>query len=230
MQHRVSTRIGLTAFVLVGTLLMGATLAAANPFGDVNPNSVHAPGITHVADAGITTGCGDGSDYCPGDRVRRDQMATFMHRLSGNAPGVAPSVNAHRLEGFSAAELMAAGGEQGPQGDPGPAGPPGPAGEAVSRFAVVDANGTLVRGSGVASAQLLAGVPDGRYAVVFDDDISDCASVATVGRPGVNVGPPIGFAMVANWQDNPTNGVIVFVKDQDGAGAERGFHLMVVCP
>lgn len=123
-----SRRSLVTAVAVVASLLMGATLAAATPFSDVSDNSVHAPGVTYVADAGITTGCGDGSVYCPGDFVRRDQMATFLHRLSGNAPGVDPSVNAHRLEGFSAAELMA-GGEQGPQGEPGPQGPKGDPGE-----------------------------------------------------------------------------------------------------
>lgn len=99
-------------------------------------------------------------------------------------------------------------------------------------WAVVDADGTLVRASdGVVSAELLDGVvPTGDYAVVFDHDISGCAYQATAGRPGVNVGPNPGFAQVANWADDPTNGVIVFVKDQDGAGVEnRGFHLLVTC-
>lgn len=99
-------------------------------------------------------------------------------------------------------------------------------------WAVVDADGTLVRSSdGVASADLLDGVlPAGDYAVVFERDISNCAYQATAGRPGVNVGPAPGFAQVANWTGNPTNGVAVFVKDQDGAGVEnRGFHLTVTC-
>jgi hypothetical protein len=99
-------------------------------------------------------------------------------------------------------------------------------------WAVVDANGTLARSSdGVVSAELLDGaVPAGDYAVVFDRDISDCAYQATVGRPGVNTGPAAGFAQVANWTSDPDNGVIVFTKDQDGAGTEsRGFHLLVTC-
>ncbi len=99
----------------------------------------------------------------------------------------------------------------------------------TSLSAVVEQNGTLVRGVGVVSVQPIAGVPAGDYAVVFDRDISTCAYQATVGRPGVNVGPQIGFAMVANWQDDPDNGVAVFVKDQDGAGQDRGFHLTVTC-
>jgi hypothetical protein len=64
---------------------------------------------------------------------------------------------------------------------------------------------------------------------VFDRDITNCAYNATVGRPGVDVGPAIGYALVANWQGNPTNGVIVFTKDIAGAGADRGFHLTVTC-
>lgn len=99
-------------------------------------------------------------------------------------------------------------------------------------WAVVDANGTLVRSSdGVASAELLDGaVPAGDYAVVFDRDISECAYQATVGRPGVNVGPAAGFAQVANWTDDPDHGVIVFTRDQNGGGVEnRGFHLLVTC-
>lgn len=96
-------------------------------------------------------------------------------------------------------------------------------------FAVVEVNGSLVRGRGVNSTALLGGVPNGRYEVIFDRDISECAYQATVGRPGVNSGPPIGFALVANRSGNATNGVAVFVKDQNGAGVERGFHLTVHC-
>ncbi len=98
-----------------------------------------------------------------------------------------------------------------------------------SLFAVVDLDGSLERSTPGATSQQLAG-PAGRYAVTFDRDISACAYQATAGRPGVNVGPsPLAFAMVANWADNPTNGVIVFVKDQDGMGANQSFHLTVTC-
>lgn len=136
-----------TAFAVVASLLMGTALAAATPFADVDPNSVHAPGITYVADAGITSGCEDGSVYCPGDFVRRDQMGTFMHRLSGNAPDVEPSVNAHRLEGFSAAELMV----------PGPEGPPGVAG-----IEIVTQSGSV---SGVSAHQLEVTCPPDKVVI-----------------------------------------------------------------
>ena len=98
-------------------------------------------------------------------------------------------------------------------------------------WAVVDGDGELERSSdGVVSAELLALLPTGDYAVVFDRDISNCAYQATAGRPGVSVGPQPGSAQVANWQDDPEHGVIVFTKNQDGAGTEtRGFHLLVIC-
>lgn len=99
-------------------------------------------------------------------------------------------------------------------------------------WAVVNNDGTLERSSdGVTSVEILDGaVPAGDYAVVFDRDISQCAYQATVGRPGAaNSASAIGFARVANWLDNPTNGVIVFATDQNGAGADRGFHLLVTC-
>lgn len=76
------------------TLLSIPTVAfAVHVFDDVEDASTHADGIHYVADAGITVGC-DANNYCPGDPLTRGQMATFIHRQSGNAPGVAPSVNA----------------------------------------------------------------------------------------------------------------------------------------
>lgn len=98
-------------------------------------------------------------------------------------------------------------------------------------WAVVEGDGSIVRSSdGVASAELFAAVPAGRYGVVFERDISECAYQATAGRPGANTSPQIGFAQVANLVDDPDNGVLVAVRDQNGAGVEnRGFHLLVTC-
>lgn len=93
MQITISKR---AAVIIALMLLMAlpATAAAMHVFTDVSDGSVHAAGIDWVADVGVTSGCGDGSTYCPNDPVTRAQMATFMHRLSGTAPGIAPSVAA----------------------------------------------------------------------------------------------------------------------------------------
>jgi hypothetical protein len=80
---------------LITVLILAIPLAAyaTHRFSDVRHSNVHNPGIGFVADAGVTLGCGGGK-YCPSDAVRRDQMATFMHRLSGWEPNTGPVVAA----------------------------------------------------------------------------------------------------------------------------------------
>ena len=73
-------------------LIVPATAVAQSLFTDVADNSVHTPGIEYMKDSGVTLGCGDGTTFCPRDPVLREQMATFMYRLSGNDPNTAPSV------------------------------------------------------------------------------------------------------------------------------------------
>lgn len=97
----------LFAVVAIGAgllVLPGAALAQAS-FRDIGGN-VHAPSIGWVVSTGITVGCDNRDNFCPNDPVTRDQMATFLHRASGNANGVAPSVNALRLEGLRAADFL----------------------------------------------------------------------------------------------------------------------------
>lgn len=70
------------------------------------PYGAHEAGIHWLSDSGVTKGCNpEGTRYCPGDPVTRAQMATFMHRLSGNAPGIAPKVNAATLGGLEPTQL-----------------------------------------------------------------------------------------------------------------------------
>ena len=49
------------------------------PFPDVNPNSVHAPAITRLAELGIATGDAQGR-FSPADTVTRAQTATLLVR------------------------------------------------------------------------------------------------------------------------------------------------------
>ena len=49
-------------------------------FADVDPDGVHAASIEALLAAGITRGCGDGTNYCPNRPVTRAQMAAFLHR------------------------------------------------------------------------------------------------------------------------------------------------------
>ena len=53
-------------------------------------DSVHGPAIEWMAEAGITTGCGDGK-YCPDAPVTRAQMATFLKRYHDNVVTSTPT-------------------------------------------------------------------------------------------------------------------------------------------
>ncbi|MDF1598078.1 MAG: hypothetical protein P1T08_18565 [Acidimicrobiia bacterium] len=90
---------------LVAFLLIPAAALAGTLFSDVTDGSTHFKGIEFMKSSGVTLGCGDGTTYCPKDPVLREQMATFMYRLSGNDPATPPSVNADKVDGKDAAEL-----------------------------------------------------------------------------------------------------------------------------
>jgi hypothetical protein len=53
---------------------------AAVTFGDVAPDDVHAANIGALSAAGVTTGCGE-SAFCPGQHLRRGQLAVFLSRM-----------------------------------------------------------------------------------------------------------------------------------------------------
>jgi hypothetical protein len=93
-----------------------AAMAASDRFGDVAPGHPHEAGIGFAVDSGVTAGCGDGSNYCPGNPVTRDQMATFLHRLSGHSPDAAPSVDAATVQGMTPADLKGQDGNDGRDG------------------------------------------------------------------------------------------------------------------
>ena len=60
-------------------------------FDDVDATGFHGPFIERMAELEITSGCGDGSGFCPDRTVSRAQMATFISRAyklpEGPAPG-----------------------------------------------------------------------------------------------------------------------------------------------
>lgn len=102
-------------------MLVTAATGSSSSFDDVPADQTHEDGIGWLVDHGVTIGCEPGA-YCPSDPVRRDQMATFLWRLSGNAPGVPPSVDAATVAGMTPDELQGEDGAVGPQGPPGPPG------------------------------------------------------------------------------------------------------------
>lgn len=218
---RRGARSALIAVATTALVVLAASTAvlAADRFAD-NIASVHRAGVGFVADAGITTGCGDGSAYCPNEPVTRDQMATFMHRLSGHAAGVDPSVDAETLQGLTPDDLA------------------GLTSEDVKAliqdatptvfWAVVTANGSLARSSDgvVSSAQL---DPVGRYEIYFDRDVSACAYTATTGNPQTLGSISNGGAMFVGPRANEPTGIFTIATDADGNAQDRSFHVMVTC-
>ena len=82
--HRIPGRILLIAAAFA-LLLVPVAAIAAGGFTDVDDGNVFGADIQWLADAGVTKGCNPPSntEFCPGDYVTREQMAAFMHRLSG---------------------------------------------------------------------------------------------------------------------------------------------------
>ncbi len=73
--------------LVVSTTLLIAPLTAyatTSMFADVPDDHMFVDDINWMKTAGITNGCGDGTNYCPNGNVTRGQMAAFMHRLSMN--------------------------------------------------------------------------------------------------------------------------------------------------
>lgn len=95
------------ALVLPAIGVLAGVALASSAFDDVDPDGVHVEGIDWLADSGVTAGCEVGR-FCPNDAVTREQMGTFLYRVSGNDPRVAPSVNAVRLQGLTVQQLFEA--------------------------------------------------------------------------------------------------------------------------
>ena len=101
------TVLGLT----LALLLPAGAVLASHTFNDVPTSHQFHGSISAIAEAGITTGCG-GGNYCPNGLVTRGQMAAFLSRLGALAPGSAPKVNADRVDGRHANQLVRAAGQQ----------------------------------------------------------------------------------------------------------------------
>jgi hypothetical protein len=94
-------------------------------------------------------------------------------------------------------------------------------------WAVVETDGTFIRGRNVARVAHLA---PGQYEIVFTSDVSNGVYVANIGRPGISTEPAgqIGVALRCCLTGHEVNkGVWVDTHDPDGAYADRAFHLVV---
>jgi hypothetical protein len=93
-------RLALLAFV-AGLVVAVPIAWASDRFTDVPTTNPHHDDINAIATAGITRGCNPPTNdqYCPGDPVTRQQMASFLQRGLGRA---ARSANSPRVASLSA--------------------------------------------------------------------------------------------------------------------------------
>jgi hypothetical protein len=107
----------------------------------------------------------------------------------------------------------------------------GPVGTALvahggARYAVVSGTGQLARGRDVSS---VARTADGRYQVIFNADIRNCAYFATVGSETA-AGPPQNSQISVGSLASNVNGVAILTENgNNGTQANRPFHLIVMC-
>jgi hypothetical protein len=118
-------------------------------------------------------------------------------------------------------------GPAGPAGAAGAAGATGPAGpkgdSATALWASVDNNGTLVRNKGAASALK---VGTGQYQVIFNQDVTGCVYLATLGGPTTS--NTSGEVSTAQKSAIPA-GVSVWTLNSNGTFGDRSFFLAVFC-
>ena len=72
----------MAACVLVALLAIAGTAAAqtGQRFDDVPTDAYYHDAVNWAVDAGITTGCGDGTNFCPDRTLTRAETVTFLHR------------------------------------------------------------------------------------------------------------------------------------------------------
>lgn len=87
-------------------------------------------------------------------------------------------------------------------------------------WAVVGANGTLVRSARAQSSEKLA---TGNYDVIFNRDVSKCAYAATINDS--TLGAEIG----AEPRTTNANAVFVTTWASNGTPSDKPFHLVVTC-
>jgi hypothetical protein len=97
IRGRMSTSVILAAIVMA-FVAFPLGVIASHQFTDVPDSYQFHNDIDAVKDAGVTSGCGDGTTYCPEDFVTRGQMAAFLNRLGALAADKDPVVNAKTSE------------------------------------------------------------------------------------------------------------------------------------
>jgi hypothetical protein len=96
--------------------------------------------------------------------------------------------------------------------------------DGLTRFAVVTGAGVSARSRGVTSVTRTS---EGRYQVIFDRDVRNCAYLATIGDTGA-AAPGQGDIATRSLGSN-VNGIVVITDNDNGNTVDRPFHVVVPC-
>jgi hypothetical protein len=98
--------------------------------------------------------------------------------------------------------------------------------QAAKNWAVVESNGTLVRGNNIATTTRLN---SGTYAITFDHNISRCGYVANPGDTAAGAVTDSAVASVARRAGNPRTVYLQTYNETTHALADEPFHLVAYC-
>ena len=181
--RRLGGRVVLVCVMFVGGYLgMGPVPAAEadHQFGDVPNAAFYHNFVDFLVDNAITQGCSVNPPlYCPGQAVTRGQVAVFLKKT---ADAIRPAPANRPFHVFVACS-------------------------GTTRFAVVSAAGTFVRGSAGTTSSFIG---TGAYQVAFNLDVSACSWQVTVGTSAD--GTTTGVGNVALRESN-NNALFVTVQD-----------------
>ncbi|HEX7582656.1 MAG TPA: hypothetical protein VF321_06170, partial [Gaiellaceae bacterium] len=150
--------------------------------------------------------------------VPKDSVGTAQ--LRSNAV-VSSKVKDHSLEAkdFANGQLPA-----GPAGATGATGPAGPIGPGITTWAIVKANGTLDKASGVTAVTRTA---VGTYNVAFAVDVTNCSLLASAGSDSAS--SKIRGA-IANFNRTTTPTIVQVTTSTGTTAGDRAFSLAAICP
>jgi hypothetical protein len=95
-------------------------------------------------------------------------------------------------------------------------------------WAVVNNDGVLTRGKGLAAGDPAGRTSPGIYHVIFNREVRSCSYQATIGSPGTGV-PVLPSQITVSAHPDNVNAVRIRTANEQNVVADRAFHLAVIC-